>query len=148
MPPYDPQRARNRPTTAADGPAPVDALLETLADATVLPDGVDIEVTPGGETIVHTADSEISIAQGGDDVIVTTADSRVEVRAETDEVIVEAAGEEIFVDTAPRAPMGGTGTPVVRSSGGGRSRMAILVAAAITAITAVVAVAFLRRRRR
>lgn len=145
MPPYDPQRARNRPTESPEGPAPVDALLETLATATVLPEGIDIDVSPGGETVVHTADADIAFTPGGDDVIVTTRDSRVEVRAEADEVIVEAAGEEIFVDTAPRAPMGGTGSPVVRSSSGGRSRLVIAAAAAVVAVLAIVI--FSRRRR-
>jgi ferric-dicitrate binding protein FerR (iron transport regulator) len=145
MPTYDPQRARHRPGPATDVPAPVDILLDALEAATVLPEGVDIEVTTGGETIVHTADADIEITQSGDDVIVSTLDSRVEVRSEADEVIVEAAGEEIFVDTAPRAPASDAESPIVRSAGGGRSRLVIL---AVATVAAVVAALIIRRRRR
>lgn len=147
MPAYDPQRTRNRPTPAADRPSPVDALLDATP-ATHLPAGVEVEVTPGGETIVHTADADIAITASGDDVVVDTRDSRVEVRAEADEVIVEAAGEEIFVDTAPRAPMDAaswSGSPVVTTSDDGRSKLAIAIAAAVAVALAVV---LLGRRRR
>ncbi|MEI7622714.1 MAG: hypothetical protein WCJ88_04090 [Actinomycetes bacterium] len=147
MPTYDPQRTRNRPTPSADDPAPVDAFLDAVTEITMLPEGVDIEVTPGGETIVHTADADISITPAGDDVVVATRDAIVEVRAELDEVIVDTAGEEIYIDTAPRAPLGTAGwseTPIVRSDGG-RSKLALAVVAALAALVAVLVVS--RRRR-
>ncbi len=145
---YDPQKTRNRPAPAADRPAPVDAFLEPAVTATVLPEGVDVEVTRGGETIIHTADADVSISQSGDDVVVETADSRVEVRAEADEVIVEAAGEEILVDTTPREPFDPSewdDNPIVRSDTARRSKVLIGVAAAAVATVAVVV---LSRRRR
>lgn len=145
---YDPQRTRNRPTPAADRPAPVDAFLDAVIETTVLPDGVDVEVTSGGDTIVHTADADIAIAPGGDDVVVSTRDAVVEVMAEADEVIVETAGEEIFIDTSPRAPIDSaewSTSPVVQSSDGARSRIAIAVVAALATLTAVI---ILRRKRR
>jgi len=145
---YDPQKTRNRPTPAADRPAPVDAFLDAVPEVAVLPDGVDIEVTPGGDTIVHTADADISITPAGDDVIVSTRDALVEVRAELDEVIVDTAGEEIFIDTAPRAPSDladWNNSPVVQSTDGGRSKMAIAVVAAVAALIAVLVVSRKRR---
>lgn len=147
MPAYDPQRTRNRPTPSVDGPAPVDAFLDAVTDITTLPEGVDIEVTRGGETIVHTADADISITPAGDDVVVSTRDALVEVRAELDEVIVDTAGEELFIDTAPRAPSNSAGwsdTPIVRSDAG-RSKLTLAVVAALAALVAVVVVS--RRRR-
>ena len=147
MPAYDPQRTRNRPTPSADRPAPVDAFLDQVPEVTRLPDGVDIEVTRGGDTIVHTADADIAITQAGDDVIVATRDAVVDVRAELDEVVVETAGEEILIDTTPRPPLGGTGrtdAPVVRSNDSRSQVMLAVVAAAI----AILAVLVLRRKRR
>ena len=147
MPAYDPQRTRNRPTPSTDGPAPVDAFLDAATEITVLPEGVDIEVTTGGDTIVHTPDADIAITPAGDDVIVATRDALVEVRAELDEVIVDTAGEEILIDTAPRAPSdpaGWSGTPVVHSEGG-RSKVALALVAAMAALVAVLVVS--RRRR-
>lgn len=146
---YDPQKTRNRPTPAADRPAPVDAFLDAPdTSVTTLPSGVDVEVTRGGETIVHTAGADISVTQLGDDVVVETVDSRVEVRAELDEVIVEAAGEEIHVDTTPREPFDPAewdNGAIVTSSTGNRSRIAIALAAAVAAVVAVVLIA--RRRK-
>ena len=144
---YDPQKTRNRPTPAADRPAPVDAFLDAMAEVTVLPEGIDIDVTPGGDTIVHTADADISITPAGDDVIVSTRDALVEVRAELDEVIVEAAGEEIFIDAAPRAPSDladWSNAPVVHSDSG-RSKMTIAIVAAVAALIAVLVVTRKRR---
>ena len=144
---YDPQKTRNRPTPAADRPAPVDAFLDAMAEVTVLPEGIDIDVTPGGDTIVHTADADISITPAGDDVIVSTRDALVEVRAELDEVIVEAAGEEIFIDTAPRAPSDladWSKAPVVHADNG-RSKMTIAIVAAVAALIAVLVVTRKRR---
>jgi len=146
MPPYDPQRARNRPVPRAEGPAPVDEILD--ASITKLPTGVDIEVTPGGETIVHTSDADIAITSSGDEVIVATRDARVEVRAETDEVIVEAADEEIFIDTTPRVFREGAqrpNGPIVRTSDDGRSKLIIVVAAAIVVVLAVLVLGRKRR---
>lgn len=145
---YDPQKTRNRPAPAADRPAPVDAFLDAVPEITVLPDGVDIEVTPGGDTIVHTADADIAITPAGDDVIVSTRDALVEVRAELDEVIVDTAGEEIFIDTAPRAPSDiadWNNAPVVQSTDNGRSKMAIAIVAAVAALLAVLVVSRKRR---
>ena len=145
---YDPQKTRNRPAPAADRPAPVDAFLDAVPEIAVLPDGVDIEVTPGGDTIVHTADADIAITPAGDDVIVSTRDALVEVRAELDEVIVDTAGEEIFIDTAPRAPSDiadWNNAPVVQSTGNGRSKMAIAIVAAVAALLAVLVVSRKRR---
>ena len=145
---YDPQKTRNRPTPAADRPAPVDAFLDVAPEVAVLPDGVDIEVTSGGDTIVHTADADISITPAGDDVIVSTRDALVEVRAELDEVIVDTAGEEIFIDTAPRAPSDladWNNSPVVQLTSGGRSKVAIAIVAAVAALIAVFVVSRKRR---
>lgn len=144
---YDPQRTRNRPTPAADRPSPVDALLDA-APVTTLPDGIDLEVTAGGETIMHTADADIEIDARGDDVIVTTADSRVEVLAEQDTVVIDAAGEEILVDTTPRGAFDASDRPVapiVSTSDDRRPRL--LVAVGAVALVAIV-VALLARRRR
>ena len=145
---YDPQKTRNRPAPAADRPAPVDAFLEPAVTATVLPAGVEVEVTRGGETIVHTAEADISITQLGDDVVVETADSRVEVRAELDEVIVDAAGEEILVDTTPRAPFDPSewdDGAIVQSRPDQRSRIAIAVVAVVAAALAILVIS--RRRK-
>ena len=148
MPAYDPPRTRNRPTPAADRPAPVDVFLDAVTEVTTLPESVDIEVTAGGDTIVHTPDADIAITPAGDDVIVTTRDAVVEVRSELDEVIVDAAGEEIFIDTSPRAPsdLGGwTETPVVQSNDGARSKLVVAVVAGLAALIAVLLVSRKRR---
>jgi hypothetical protein len=145
---YDPQKTRNRPTPAPDRPAPVDAFLDAMPEVTLLPEGVDIEVTSAGDTIVHTADADISITPTGDDVIVSTRDALVEVRADLDEVIVETAGEEIFVDTAPRAPSDladWAKTPVVQSHETDRSKLVIAVVAAVAALVAVLVITRKRR---
>jgi hypothetical protein len=47
---YDPQKTRNRPVPAADRPAPVDAFLDAMSEVTVPPEGIDSEVTSGGDT--------------------------------------------------------------------------------------------------
>lgn len=148
MPAYDPQRTRNRPTPAADRPAPVDAFLDAVTDITTLPDGVDIEVTPGGATIVHTADADVAITPAGDDVVVTTRDAVVEVRSDLDEVVIDTAGEEVLVDTSPRAPSDIAewgATPVVRTVDGTRSKLAIAVVAGVAALVAVLLVSRKRR---
>jgi hypothetical protein len=119
-----------------------------MAEVTVLPEGIDIDVTPGGDTIVHTADADISITPAGDDVIVSTRDALVEVRAELDEVIVDTAGEEIFIDTSPRAPSDladWNKTPVVQSADKSRSKMAVAIVAGVAALVAVFV--FTRKRR-
>jgi hypothetical protein len=144
---YDPQKTRNRPAPAADRRAPVDAFLDAMSEVTILPEGIDIEVTSGGETIVHTADADISITATGDDIIVSTRDALVEVRSELDEVVVDAAGEEIFIDTAPRAPSdvaNWSKAPVVHADNG-RSKMAIAIVAAVAALVAVLVVSRKRR---
>lgn len=128
---YDPQKTRNRPTPAPDRPAPVDAFLDAMPEVTLLPEGVDIEVT-----------------SAGDDVIVSTRDALVEVRADLDEVIVETAGEEMFVDTAPRAPSDladWAKTPVVQSNESDRSKLVIAIVAAVAALVAVLVVTRKRR---
>ena len=146
---YNPQRGRGRPVPSSTEPAPVDALLEHHPVASGLPEGVEIEVTRGGETIVHTADADIEITQAGDDVIVRTADSTVEVLAEVDAVIVDAAGEEILVDTAPRMPQRApsfTGSPIVSSPAkSGKSKIAMALVAAVGSLLAIV---LWQRRRR
>lgn len=144
---YDPQKTRNRPAPTTDRPAPVDAFLEPSV-TTGLPDGVDVEVTPGGETIVHTADADISITPFGDDVVVETSDSRVEVRAEEDEVIIDAAGEEIHVDTTPRPPFDPSEWDegaIVQSRPNARGRIMIAIGAAVAAVLAILVIT--RRRR-
>lgn len=145
MPAYDPQRTRNRPTPSADRPSPVDALLD--APVTTLPSGVEVEVTRGGETIVHTADADISVTPSGDDVIVATRDAVVEVLAEADEVIVDAAGEEILVDTTPRSAFepSDRSAPIVRTSDDGRPKW--IAIAGIAAVLGVLLVLIGRRRR-
>lgn len=148
MPAYDPQRTRNRPTPDAERPAPVDVFLDAITEITTLPEGVDIEVTAGGETIVHTAEADIAITPAGDDVVVTTRDAVVEVRAEVDEVIVDTAGEEILIDTSPRVPSdrgGWSESPVVQSTDGARSKLAIAIVAGLAALVAVLLVSRKRR---
>jgi hypothetical protein len=119
-----------------------------MPEVTMLPEGIDIELTSAGDTIVHTADADISITPAGDDVIVSTRDALVEVRAELDEVIVDTAGEEIFIDTAPRAPSDladWNKAPVVQSTDNGRSKLAIAIVAAVAALVAVLVVTRKRR---
>jgi hypothetical protein len=58
------------------------------------------------------------------------------------------AAEEIFIDTAPKVPSdlaGRTKTPVVQSTGNGRSKLAIAIVAAVAALVAVVVVTRKRR---
>ncbi len=50
--PYDPQRSRHRPEPTDDQLAPVDALLDAASDTVDLPEGVEIEVTAGGEDVL------------------------------------------------------------------------------------------------
>jgi len=151
MPAYDPQRTRNRPALNADKPAPVDAFLDAvteISEVTTLPQGVDIEVTPGGDTIVHTLDADVAVTAAGDDVVVSTRDARVEVRAENDEVIVDTAGEEIFIDTSPRStldPSSWSDTPIVQSTDNGRSKLVIAIVAGLAALAAVLLVSRKRR---
>ena len=105
---YDPQKTRNRPAPAADRPAPVDAFLDAMSEVTVLPEGIDIEVTSGGNT----------------------------------------AAEEIFIDTAPRAPSDladWNKAPVVQSTDNGRSKLVIAIVAAVAALVAVFVVTRKRR---
>ncbi len=105
---YDPQKTRNRPVPAADRPAPVDAFLDAMSEVTVPPEGIDSEVTSGGDT----------------------------------------AGEEMFVDTAPRAPSDladWAKTPVVQSNESDRSKLVIAIVAAVAALVAVLVVTRKRR---
>ena len=105
---YDPQKTRNRPAPAADRPAPVDAVLDAMSEVAVLPEGIDSEVTSGGNT----------------------------------------AAEEIFIDTAPRAPSDladWNKAPVVQSTDNGRSKLAIAIVAAVAALVAVFVVTRKRR---
>ena len=100
--PYDPQRSRHRPPPAEDDrPAPVDALLEGHPPEPPLPEGVELDVTDGGEVVVHTADADVEVTPSGDDVVVRTGDASVEVRAADDEVVVTTGDEELYVDTSP-----------------------------------------------
>lgn len=101
---YDPQRARHRPEPPADEPAPVDVLLDAVAADTVteLPAGVDVEVTAGGDVVVHTLDADVEITPAGDDVVVRTDDATIEVRAEADQVVVSTGSDDISIDTTPR----------------------------------------------
>jgi hypothetical protein len=146
---YNPQRGRGRPVPSSTEPAPVDVILEHHPVAPDLPEGVEIEVTRGGEMIIHTADADVEITPAGDDVIVRTADSTVEVLAEADAVIVDAAGEEILIDTAPQMPRRApsfTGSPIVSSPAKpGKSKLVIALAAAVAAVAAVL---IWQRRRR
>ena len=148
--PYDPQRSRHRPPPADDAePAPVDALLEghPADDAEApLPEGVELDVTEGGEVLIHTADADIEVTASGDDVVVRTGDANVEVRAEDDEVVVTAGDEELYVDTTPRS--GADLDSVLADemqAGAGRTR---LVAAVLAAVAAAVLVLLALRRRR
>jgi hypothetical protein len=148
--PYDPQRARHRPEPADDQPAPVDAILDAppAADEVDLPEGMDVEVTPGGELIVHTVDADVEITAEGDDVVVRTDDATVEVRPEADEVMVSAADEEIFVDTTPRSGADAEAILESEMAAAGRGRRALLLLVAlVAAVVAALVAAGLRRRR-
>jgi hypothetical protein len=60
----------------------------------------------------------------------------------------KTAGEEIFIDTAPRAPSDladWNKAPVVQSSDNGRSKLAIAIVAAVAALVAVLVVTRKRR---
>ena len=46
---YDPQKTRNRPVPAPDRPGPVDAFLDAMSEVTIPPEGIDSEVTSGGD---------------------------------------------------------------------------------------------------
>lgn len=146
--PYDPQRSRHRPAPAEDDrPAPVDALLEGHPAEPALPEGVELDVTNGGEVVVHTPDADVEVTPSGDDVVVRTGDASIEVRAADDEVVVTTGDEELYVDTSPRTPAdlapetdGGAGV-----STGGPSPA---VLAAVAALVAALVVILLRRRRR
>lgn len=147
---YDPQRARHRPEPTADEPAPVDVILdaEPDPDEVVVPEGVDVEVTDGGELVVHTDDADIEITASGDDVVVRTDDATVEVRPEAEEVLVSAGDEEIMVDTTPRT---GAEAEAILSSemaaaGRGRRARLLIVAAVAGLLVALVAVLLGRRR--
>jgi len=148
--PYDPQRSRHRPEPTADEPAPVDAILDAEAGAeeVEVPSGMDVEVTDGGELVVHTADADIEITTSGDDVIVRTDDATVEVRPEAEEVLVSAAGEEIMVDTTPRT--GSDAEAILESemaaAGRGRRTRLLIVAVVAAALAALLAALFGRRR--
>jgi hypothetical protein len=149
--PYDPQRSHHRPEPAADEPAPVDAILdaETNIDEVAVPAGMDVEVTEGGELVVHTADADVEITAMGDDVIVRTDDATVEVRPEAEEVLVSAAGEEIMVDTTPRTGADAEAILESEMAAAGRGRRArLLIVAAVAAVLAALVAARLGRRRR
>lgn len=149
---YDPQRSRHRPEPTAEEPAPVDALLDAApVDSSVtsaLPDGVELEVTDGGEIVVHTVDADVEITPSGDDVVVRTDDAIVEVRAEDDEVLVRAGGEDVVVDTTPwdEAALDTAieaEVDVARRS----QRTRLLVVTLLAALLAAVLASRLRRRR-
>ncbi|MCU0311934.1 MAG: hypothetical protein MUE36_13435 [Acidimicrobiales bacterium] len=145
--PYDPQRSRHRPEPAADQPAPVDALLDADAvTATGLPDGVEVEVTDGGEVVVHTLDADVEITPSGDDVVVRTDDAFVEVRPEADEVLVRAGGEDVVVDTTPWDEVE-TGEVLAAELDAARRsrRVRLVVVAVVAAVLAAVAVVALGR---
>ncbi len=115
--PYDPLRSHHRPEPAEDAPAPVDALLDAdVATEVDLPGGVEVEVTDGGEVVVHTMDADVEITPTGDDVVVRTDDAVVEVRPEADEVLVSAGGE-----TSSSTPPPGT-MPIPKTCWARRSR--------------------------
>ncbi len=145
MSPYDPQRGRARPEPTDDQPAPVDALLEPGPPSTELPDGVELEITEGGDTVVHTLGADVEVTPLGDDVVVHTADADVEVRSDTDEVVVTAAGEEIYVDTSPRSGAEEAASFAGPPSPSGRSR---LVMAVVAALATILLVLLWNRRRR
>jgi hypothetical protein len=145
--PYDPQRSRHRPEPSEDQPAPVDALLDADPVAgTGLPDGVEVEVTDGGEVVVHTFDADVEITASGDDVVVRTDDAFVEVRPESDEVLVSAGGEDVFVDTTPwdDAGLGDVLSEEVDAARRSR-RLRLALAALVAALVAAAVVAGLSR---
>lgn len=149
---YDPQRARHRPEPTAEEPAPVDALLDAAPVDTAapgaLPDGVELEVTDGGEIVVHTPDADIEITPSGDDVVVRTDDATVEVRAEDDEVLVRAGGEDVVVDTTPWDEAALDAVFEAEVDDARRSqRTRLLVAMLLAAVIAAVLASRLRRRR-
>lgn len=149
---YDPQRSRHRPEPTGEGPAPVDALLDAApvgsSVRSALPEGVELEVTDGGEVVVHTADADVEITPSGDDVVVRTDDALVEVRAGDDEVLVRAGGEDVVVDTTPwdEGPLDAVfGSEVGDARRAQRIRL--LVVTLLAALLAAVLAARLRRRR-
>jgi hypothetical protein len=58
---YNPQRGRGRPVPSSTEQAPVDAILEHHPVAPGLPEDIEIEVSPVGETIIATADADVEI---------------------------------------------------------------------------------------
>jgi hypothetical protein len=149
---YDPQRSRHRPEPTTDEPAPVDALLDAAPVATsasaALPEGVELEVTGGGEVVVHTADADVEITPSGDDVVVRTDDALVEVRAEADEVLVRAGSEDVVIDTTPWDDGALDAVLDAEVDGARRAqRTRLVVITLLAAIVAAVLASRLRRRR-
>jgi hypothetical protein len=158
--PYDPQRGRRRPEPADDSPAPVEALLgdtpdgegqTRIAQHPPLPDGVELDVTAGGEVVISTADAEVEVTPLGDDVVVRTDDATVEVRAEDDSVLVSTGDEDVTIDTTPRDVIdledeldAVLGAHAVDAGGARRTRL--LVVAALVALVALLVTRALRRR--
>lgn len=145
--PYDPQRSHHRPEPAEDAPAPVDALLDAdVATEVDLPGGVEVEVSDGGEVVVHTMDADVEITPTGDDVVVRTDDAVVEVRPEADEVLVSAGGEDVFVDTTPWDDADPRDVMDEEIEAARRSRrLRLLVSALVAAVLAALVVTGLRR---
>jgi hypothetical protein len=144
--------ADDEPGEPGDEPPAAGGAREAAADddeakPAPLPDGVAIDVTAGGEVVVHTTDADVEITPAGDDVIVRTDDATVEIRAETDEVLVSTGVEDVYVDTTPRgdaALEAVLDAEAVQAEGARRLQLA--VAAVIAAVLAALVAAALRRR--
>jgi hypothetical protein len=147
--PYDPQRSRHRPEPTPDEPAPVDALLSGAVEPP-LPEGVEVEVTDGGEVVVHTAEADVEITPAGDDVVIRTDDATVEIRADQDAVIVSTGDEDVMVDTSPRTPADVEALldAEMASASAGDRRARLVLVAIVAAVVAAVVAALVRARRR
>ncbi|CAM8649278.1 hypothetical protein MCETE7_01521 [Acidimicrobiia bacterium] len=114
---YNPQRGRGRPVPSSTEQAPVDAILENHPVTPGLPEDIEIDVTPVGETVIPTVEA--------------TA---------TAEIVADS-----FPQMPQRAPSF-AGSPIVSSSAKpGNSKLVIALAAALAAVVAVVI--WQRRRR-
>jgi|LakMenEpi03Aug12_release.lakeMendotaPanAssembly.Ray.scaffolds.fasta_scaffold663841_2 hypothetical protein len=105
---YNPQRGRGRPVPSSTEQAPVDAILENHLVSPGLPEDIEIEITPVGETVIATADADV-------------------------EIVTDTASQ-----MPPRAPSFTGASIVSSSTKPGNSKLVIALAAALAAVVAVV----------
>lgn len=105
---YNPQRGRGRPVPSSTEQAPVDAILENHPVTPGLPEDIEIDVTPVGETVIVTADADV-------------------------EVVADSVPQ-----MPQRAPSFAGSPIVSSSAKPGNSKLVIALAAALAAVVAVV----------